>query len=863
MSEQPLYRWLEQQGEAFGAPGLPPRWTSAVKDAIGTAYSASSRMWFTCSHGIVNEIYHPSIDKPQVRDFEFLVTDGASFVHEEKRDLISEFDYIHPEAMGVRYTNRDPDGRYTLTKEIICDPHHSVLLVNVRIEGHHDLVPRLKVYALLAPHLNGGGAGNSGRVADVAGYKMLAAFKDDWSLAMGATCGFSRVSCGFVGTSDGWRDLKENFRMDWEYGSATNGNIALFGELDLGAAGVDGARAFTLAIGIGDTMHASLQKTLSGLVMPYEQNRARYIEQWKRAANPEWLAQKAQDGGRLMRASHNVLLAHEDKKYSGAFVASASIPWGQAKGDDDLGGYHLVWTRDMVQTAGALLACGRAETARRALVYLACTQEPDGGFAQNFWVDGRPYWSGMQLDEVAFPVILAWRLWKANGLGEMNVIPFVERAAGFLVRHAPITQQERWEENSGYSPSTLTVVISALVCAGEILRAHDADELALFFEEYADWIEGHLEDWTVTNDGVLVKDGEGDDEGGVKRHYMRIRPPENFAAGAAAYDSPGDGTERIHLNNRPPGTPDSFEAREIIDAGFLELVRYGVRRADSPLMADSIKVVDAVLKRDLPQGPGWLRYNWDGYGNGADGKAFTGYGQGRVWPLLTGERAHYELAAGNDITPLIKAYEGFATCGQMMPEQVWDAEDIPRRGLRLGGPAGSATPLVWAHAEYLKLLRSAHDGKVFDRVDPVYERYCTDSGPRPQRNLEIFTFRRPIARIVIDQGIAQETGEGAGKTPRIPVLRIPVLRIIDERSFEASWSTDNWKTVHTGVSVHRGSSGYSLDIPADAGPDGSPEGGKIAWTLRWSDSGTGSDGGSGQWLGYNVEVAIVSSNPSD
>ena len=176
-----------------------------------------------------------------------------------------------------------------------------------------------------------------------------------------------------------------------------------------------------------------------------------------------------------MRASHNVLLAHEDKTYSGAFVASASIPWGQAKGDDDLGGYHLVWTRDMVQTATALLACGRAETARRALVYLACTQKPDGGFAQNFWVDGRPYWSGEQLDEVAFPIILAWRLWKANGLGEMEMFPFVERAAGFLVRHAPITHQERWEENAGYSPSTLAAVIAGLICAAEMARAHDSD----------------------------------------------------------------------------------------------------------------------------------------------------------------------------------------------------------------------------------------------------------------------------------------------------------------------------------------------------------------------------------------------------
>ena len=225
MTDQPIYRWLEQKGEAFGAPGLAPRWTSSLKDAVGTAYSASSRVWFTCSHGILNEIYHPTIDHAQVRDMEFLVTDNETFAHEEKRDLLTTFEYIHPEALGVRYVNRDPDCRYSLTKEIICDPHHSVLLMQVRLEGHADLISRLKVYALLAPHLDGGGAGNSARAVDVAGYKMLLAWKNQWSMAMGSSCGFSRVSCGFVGASDGWRDLKENFHMDWEFGSATNGNI--------------------------------------------------------------------------------------------------------------------------------------------------------------------------------------------------------------------------------------------------------------------------------------------------------------------------------------------------------------------------------------------------------------------------------------------------------------------------------------------------------------------------------------------------------------------------------------------------------------------------------------------------------------
>ena len=827
MSDQPLYRWLGLEGEAFGAPGLAPRWTSSIKDAVVTAYAVSSHIWFTCSHGILNEVYFPTIDRPQVRDMEFLITDGETFVHEEKRDLAKSFEYIDPEALGVRYVNRDPDGRYTLTKEMICDPHHGVVLQHVRLEGREDLVPRLKVFALLAPHLDGGGAGNSARALDLAGHKVLLAWKNQWSLAMTASCGFARMSCGFVGASDGWQDLTQNFAMDWEFGSATNGNVAVMGEIDLGcsarlengsgAAGAEGngnvVREFTVAIGIGEGHHTALQKMMGALAMPFAEQRQRFIAQWRRAAHPDWLAAKTKDGGKLLRTSLAVLLAHEDKSYAGAFVASASIPWGQAKGDDDLGGYHLVWTRDMVQTATALLACGRAETARRALVYLACTQQPDGGFAQNFWIDGTPYWSGKQLDEVAFPLMLAWRLWKAGGLGEMDNFPIVERAAGFLVRHAPITQQDRWEENAGYSPSTLAAVIAGLICAAEMARAHEADELGAFLEEFADWIEGHLEDWTVTNNGVLDPE--------IKRHYMRIRPPEC----GEAYAHESCGKELLWLSNRPPGTRYEFEAREIIDAGFLELVRYGVRRADDPLIVDSLKVVDAVLKRDLPQGPGWLRYNGDGYGQRPDGGPYKGWGQGRVWPLLTGERAHYELAAGNDIAPLIESYERFASCGQLLPEQVWDEADRPERSLRQGQPAGSAVPLVWAHAEYLKLMRSAADGKVFDRIDPVFERYSTAEGrKRRRRNIEIYSRRRPIQRI------------DAGKT----------LRILDEERFDVVWTSDGWKTVNTTESRGRGSVGSSADIDPPAGC------GELEWTLHWTEQGTGPDA----WLGYNIKVKV-------
>ncbi len=812
--DESLYRWLVQDGEAPGQPGAEPRWTSSVKDAVGTAYSASSRIWFTVSHGIINEIYHPNIDHPQMRDLGLLVTDGESFVHEEKRDLDPHFEYIHSEALGVRYTNRDRQGRYQLVKEIICDPHHSVVLMNVTLEagpnGSDEFLDKLHVYALLAPHLDGGGAGNSARVMDLAGQKVFLAWKNHWALVLSSDCGFLKASCGFVGSSDGWHDLMSNFRMDWEFGSATNGNIALMAELDL-----RNRRSFTLGIGIASTRHSALAKTLGALSTPFASNRDRFLEQWQRAASPFKLATVTGDRGRLMQTSHNILLAHEDKTYSGAFVASASIPWGQAKGDDDLGGYHLVWTRDMVQTATALLACGRLDTARRALVYLACTQRPDGGFYQNFWIDGRPYWKGVQLDEVAFPLILTWRLWKLNGLGNWNVLAFVERAAGFLVRHAPITHQERWEENSGYSPSTLAAVIAGLICAAEICRAHQSDEQADFLEEFADWIESHLEDWTVTNAGVILAE--------VPRHYMRIRPPET----GDAYDCEGAGAETIHLSNRPAGTRYEFEAREIIDAGFLELVRYGVRNPHDPLIVDSLKVVDAALRRELPQGAGWIRYNWDGYGQTEAGGAYHGTGKGRVWPLLTGERAHYELAAGRPIDHLIHTYEGFATAGLMMPEQVWDEADRPERGLIQGRPAGSACPLVWAHAEYLKLLRSALDGQVYDRIEPVYQRYgCRlrehdhALGQTHAKRLEFFSLRRPIQRIP------------PGTT----------LRVLDDREFELIWTDDQWKSRHVSTGRNMSELGFVVDIVPSEGCD------PIELTFYWPESNT--------WLGRNHTVRI-------
>jgi glucoamylase len=804
------YRWLDDEGPAFGAPGVEPRWTSSEKDSVSTAYAASSRVWFTVSHGTLNEIYYPTIDRPQTRDMELLFSDGETFFHEEKRDLKYDFHYIDSGAPAMRVTASDLKGRYTVTKEFISDPHHAVVLMNVKVSGDEDLLSRLKCYVLLAPHLNGGGAGNSARSIDVAGRRCLLAWKGDTSLSMGADCGFSRSSCGYVGTSDGYQDLYQDMKMTWQFGQALDGNIAMMGEIDIAQ-----SREFTIAISFGDGHHAAIAQMMETLATPYDEHLKRFLVQWGRSISPPRLASVSKDGGRLMRISHNVLLTHEDKTYSGAFIASASIPWGNSKGDTDLGGYHLVWTRDMVQTATAMLASGRTDTAMRALVYLACTQRTDGSFAQNFWIDGTPYWTGIQLDEVAFPIILAWRLWKEDGLGKFDIFPFVERAAAFLVRYAPVTQQERWEEAAGYSPSTLAAVISALVCAADIARSRQATELGSYLESYADWIEAHLDEWTTTTEGVLHPD--------IKYHYMRIRPP---AEGEPFYN-PSLPPNCIHVNNREPGERTVFEAREVIDGGFLELVRYGIRRADDPLIVDSLKVVDHCLKIETPLGDCWRRYNHDGYGQKKNGDNYDGSGQGRAWPILTGERAHYELCAGRDYSAYIKAIEQFSSLGGMLPEQIWDYNDIPSKGMYRGRPARSAQPLVWAHAEYLKLLRSAADGRVFDLISVVASRYGVEDGKRTFANhIEIFEVTRPISFVF------------SGYT----------LRIVDREHFRVVYTFDNWATTLTLDGRSVGYPGSFADISTTADYTGN-----IIFTLVWSG-----DGGQERWLGRNIDVSVIS-----
>jgi glucoamylase len=770
---------------------------------VGTAYSASSRVWFTLSHGILNEIYYPTIDCPQVRDAQLLITDGETFLHEERRSLRSRTDTLDPTCLGYWTISEDPEGRYRLIKEVFADPHVSCVLLRVHLEADAQWRERLHVYLLVAPHLGGGGADNSAHRVQAAGHDLLVAGKENTYLAVGADTGLRRGSCGFAGTSDGWQDLHDNYRMDWEFDRAEGGNVAMMGEIRVPEDG-----RFTVGLAFGDGQHAAITTLVQSLTVPAESSRERFQEQWHRVCcRIRPLDEASGDGGRLYRISHKLLLAHEDKTFAGAFIASASIPWGEAKGDEDLGGYHLVWTRDMVQMATALLACDDLVTPRRALVYLACSQRPDGGFPQNFWLDGRPNWRGIQLDEVAFPILLAWRLWQHQALQELDPYPLVRAAATYLIRQGPVTQQDRWEESSGYSPATLAVTIAALICAADFARDRGEPEVAQFFEEHADFLEAHLEQWTVTTAGSLLPD--------VPRHYLRIHPvPFNDPR---ASEDPNAGV--LDIPNLPPDAPHLFPARDVVDAGFLELVRYGVRRAGDPLIEDSLRVVDAVLKVDTPLGPCWRRYNHDGYGQRADGKAFLGWGQGRAWPLLTGERAHYERAAGRDPRPLIAALEALASGVGMLPEQVWDEADLPSGRMRLGHPTGSAMPLMWAHAEYIKLLRSVADGQTFDLIPPVAERYQNGRG---RQDLEVWKPRRH----------AQTMRPGM------------TLRVQAGAPFVLRWSADEWQTTTDTEATTLSIGASFMDLVTTPAQTGA-----LRFTFLWTAE--------SRWEGQDYEVRIV------
>ena len=792
---------------APGAPGIPPRWTSSAKGGIGTALNLNSRIWFTFSHGILNEVYYPRVDQACTRDLGLIVTDGKGYFSEEKRSCKFENIPLEPGVPVFELINTELNGRYRIVKEILTDPYRNVVLQRIRFLPLQGLLSDYRLYALLAPHLGNCGTGNTAWIGNYKSIPMTFAEHNGTALAFGCSVPWLKMSAGYVGFSDGWQDLSKHFQMDWEYERAENGNVALTAEIDLQASGGE----FVLALGFGGIWSEAGQQVRSSLLESYAYLRERYVMSWQ-----HWQARllKLDDPPRecdLYRPSMAVLRSHESKDFLGGVIASLSIPWGFNKGDEDLGGYHLVWPRDLVETAFGFLAGGASDDALRVLQYLESTQEADGHWAQNMWLDGRPYWEGLQMDEAAFPILLVDVLWRLDPaeLGDdmRRWWRMVKRAASFLVRNGPVTQQDRWEEDAGFSPFTLAVEVAALLAAADLADTVQEPSVASYLREVADNWNENIERWTYATGTELAR------QVGVDGYYVRIAPPETEWAA-----SPAGGF--VPIKNRPP--EQSLDAAvDLVSPDALALVRFGLRAPDDPRILNTVKVIDKLLRVELPNGPCWYRYNGDGYGEHEDGSPFDGTGIGRAWPLLSGERAHYELAAGRKkaAEDLLKVMEFSTEGGRLLPEQAWDAKDIPERELFIGKPTGSACPLVWAHSEYVKLRRSLRDGKIFDQPPQTVQRYQVE-----HRGSPYFAWR---------------VNNKCKSMPRGKVFRITL-----QSSALIRWSVDNWQTTAELQTRDTGLGTHIADLPTsklDAGQN-------TSFTIYWKDR--------NQWEGTDFEVAI-------
>jgi glucoamylase len=776
---------------APGMPGIAPTWTSSDKDMVGTAMGPA-RLWYTLGHGIVNEVFYPRIDIPQIRDLGFIVADGAGFWVELKR--LHNYTLTTP-APGVPLpviVHRHP--RFTLTLRVCPDAARDVLLIDLALEGD----PGLRPYVLLAPHLGGSGRDNLAWADTYHGRGVLWAEQGPFGLALLASAdpfqdALGPCSAGYVGASDGWQDFAAHDRMLWRHAEAGPGNVALMAGLTCQT---------TLALGFSASKEAAATLALAALTQPFathfELQQAAWStwhDQRKTHCPPPNLPPELQAQFDL---SAQVLKTHSDKTFVGALVASLSVPWGNRS--EERGGYHLVWPRDLAECAQALLALGGDEEARDVLSYLIATQNPDGHWHQNQWLGGKPYWQGIQLDEAAFPVLLAAALAERGGLAGIPVDDMVRRALGFLVREGPASPQDRWEEDAGVNPFTMAACIAALVAGAELLPEPErALPLAV-----ADFWNARLEDWCTTQDTPLAK------AYGITAYYVREAPAAILSLPAAMCR-----TLPIKNHGRDPG----LTAAAQVGVDFLQLVRLGLRRPDDPLILNTVKLVDVLLKSDTPAGPVWHRYNGDGYGEHADGRPFDGTGHGRGWPLLGGERGHFALAGGADPLPYLAAMNAMTGAGGLIPEQVWDTAPLPQRGLEPGRPSGSAMPLAWAHAEFVKLAVSRALGHPFDRPAAVWQRY---GGARPDAANWIWTPGAPIRHLA------------AGKSLWLVLPQAGVLHI----------GVDGWHSRFDLPTLESGSGLHGVELAAArlAGHH------SLQFTWRWQAD--------GNWLGEDFNIQL-------
>jgi glucoamylase len=716
--------------QAPGAPGAIHTWAPADKHGFGTARQLKSAAYFTLRRASLTEVYYPDLSTPGFRGLQFAITDGKTFLDRETVDDDSR--HIEPVAPGVRarvrplkaslgYRQVTQTARWRLTKTWITDPSRPTVLARVRFRSLTGKPLRLYVLADPAP----GDDGNDDRGKSAA--KRLIAFDDAAASVVAAAPALKKTSSGYKGTaSDPWEDLQADKRLTG-YDASAAGNVVQGALTRL--TGLRGKRRMTLAIGFGRTpavaganAGASLARRFTRRARDFRAGWAAYLATLKDppasvASNPKLT--------KLYRQSVLLLAGLEDKTHRGASIAAPNMPWiwGTLKLEENhrfSGPYHLVWPRDLYHVATAQNAAGDHAAANRLLDFLWSVQKADGSFWQNTRVNGTEKWTTEQMDQVSLPVVLAWSL-KRTGATDWS---HVERAADYVVANGPSSDNERWENQSGWSPNTIATEIAGLVCAADIAAKNgDAARAATYRATADDW-QQKIESWTATSNGPYSP----------RPYYLRVTKPESPGAGP----NPNAGTRYELGDNFIRNGDKTVDQREIVDNSFLGLVLFGVKKWNDQTVLNSLLVGDQTsaypLRVNTPSGPVWHRFTFDGYGeqaNGGDWDLFfdnpARQTRGRLWPLLTGERGEYELIAGRSANSYLATMANTANDGLMLPEQVWD--DQPPPGEQSGKGTRSGTPLAWSHGQFLRLAWSITAGQPIERPAIVACRYQKELCP--------------------------------------------------------------------------------------------------------------------------------------
>lgn len=667
---------LNDRGSAAPTP-RNDHWTEADKTGFGTARTRGSNVWFTLQGGRVSEVFYPDLSTPSVRSLDLVVhgEETVDRVSTETRTTVTRPD---PESLRFTQVSTDEDGYYRVTQEFVTDPRRDSLVVKVRLESlsGDDFWLGLRY----DPSLDNGAAGDEGTRRKHA----LAASDGEVASALVARPALRRTS-----SRGGPADLVQTARV---------------------------ADTATLALGFGTSVSRAMKQARGSLRSGFASTRTAYDGGWHRYLDGlKDVPASAAGIERQYLASALVLAAAEDKRHPGAFVASPSAPWVWGDEVEDLsspsGAYHLVWSRDSYQFGTALWAMGDEAAARRSVRWLFGTQQKkDGSFPQNSDVAGTPVWGELQLDEVALPIALA----HLTGTTDRKTWRGVRKAAEFLVgftdeesgRRAPYSPQERWENQSGYSPNSIATQIVGLVCAADIARERGRAGLARTWLDVADRWQRKVKDWTVTSNGPLSEDP----------YFLRLT--KNGKPDTASPYEMGD------------GGPRSIDQRRVVDPSFLDLVRLGVLPADDPAVVNTLDVVDEQLKVDTPNGSYWRRFTRDGYGETRTGDQWTITDPGthrtlgRGWPILTGERGEYAVVAGQDASPYLAAMAAASGPSDLISEQVWD--NRPPTGdpcCTAGENTRAATPLTWSHAGLVRLAWTIEQGAPVDQPEIVADRY--------------------------------------------------------------------------------------------------------------------------------------------